>query len=476
MSPNSIPNRIQLTQAVCVLLLLVICTGIVYANPPQLMIVALIGVLPAVAGAWFGLRYAHVGTIGLVAVSLLVPFEIGTGTGSAINATMLLLSFQLAALFLHSILFDKPLRLIQERVVYVAFAFVPVALISLIAGQIQWFPISGAGIAPQIAGTLLFIFAAAAFLLVGHQLTIKHLEWMTFLFLALGFVYMTGRAFPALTRFTSALFVPAATGSVLWVWLGALAFSQALFNSQLRPIWRIGCLVLVVLMLSVALGSARSWSSGWLPLSASLGSILLFYIARLRPRILILIMPLIVGGMLMLIVNSLQTVDQVTTFSDESYSLLTRLDAYEIVLQLAHESPLFGLGAANYYWYTPLIPIRGYFVQFNSHSQIIDLIAQTGYVGLIVYLWFFVEMWLLAWRLLPRLPQGFSKAYVLATLGGVMGMLVSSILGDWVIPFVYNVGLSGFRAAIFGWLFMGGTLAIWRVSEEGKRRSGEVAK
>jgi hypothetical protein len=34
------------------------------------------------------------------------------------------------------------------------------------------------------------------------------------------------------------------------------------------------------------------------------------------------------------------------------------------------------------------------------------------------------------------------------------------MLGDWVLPFVYNVGFGGFRASVLGWLFMGGLVAL----------------
>jgi hypothetical protein len=34
------------------------------------------------------------------------------------------------------------------------------------------------------------------------------------------------------------------------------------------------------------------------------------------------------------------------------------------------------------------------------------------------------------------------------------------MLGDWIIPFVYNVGFDGFRASIFAWLFLGALLAM----------------
>jgi hypothetical protein len=33
-------------------------------------------------------------------------------------------------------------------------------------------------------------------------------------------------------------------------------------------------------------------------------------------------------------------------------------------------------------------------------------------------------------------------------------------LGDWVLPFVYNVGLAGFRSSMIGWIFLGGLVAL----------------
>jgi hypothetical protein len=31
---------------------------------------------------------------------------------------------------------------------------------------------------------------------------------------------------------------------------------------------------------------------------------------------------------------------------------------------------------------------------------------------------------------------------------------------DWVLPFVYNIGLTGFRASILPWIFMGGLIGV----------------
>ena len=32
-------------------------------------------------------------------------------------------------------------------------------------------------------------------------------------------------------------------------------------------------------------------------------------------------------------------------------------------------------------------------------------------------------------------------------------------LGDWLLPFIYNTGLAGYRTSILPWVFMGGLVA-----------------
>ena len=41
-------------------------------------------------------------------------------------------------------------------------------------------------------------------------------------------------------------------------------------------------------------------------------------------------------------------------------------------------------------------------------------------------------------------------------------MLLSGLLADWFLPFVYNIGLAGLRASILGWVFLGGLVALER--------------
>ena len=69
----------------------------------------------------------------------------------------------------------------------------------------------------------------------------------------------------------------------------------------------------------------------------------------------------------------------------------------------------------------------------------------------------------LGWRLRTAVPEGFARAYVYGVLGGLVGMLTASMLVDWVLPFVYNVGLAGFRTSMWAWLFLGGRVSIEQI-------------
>src|SRR5678815_543640 len=146
--------------------------------------------------------------------------------------------------------------------------------------------------------------------------------------------------------------------------------------------------------------------------------------------------------------------------STDEYSISTRFDAWSIMGQIIKISPVWGLGFANYYWYTPLFPIRGYAVSFNSHNNYLDIVAQTGFVGLVFFLLFLWQAGRLGWHLRDQVPQGFAQAYIYGALGGLAGMVVVGMFGDWVLPFFYNVGLSGFRSSMLGWLFLGGLVSL----------------
>jgi O-antigen ligase len=103
------------------------------------------------------------------------------------------------------------------------------------------------------------------------------------------------------------------------------------------------------------------------------------------------------------------------------YSYETRIDAWVIMWEIIKVNPLLGLGPANYYFYTPLYSIRGYYVNFNSHNQYVDIVAQIGLLGLFCLLWFFWEIGKIGWGLMKRAPEGFERAFAFGAMGGLVG-------------------------------------------------------
>ncbi|MEM8861305.1 MAG: O-antigen ligase family protein, partial [Chloroflexota bacterium] len=260
------------------------------------------------------------------------------------------------------------------------------------------------------------------------------------------------------SSFMNTYFARGAAGSMLFLWSGTMGLSQGLVNRKLHWSVRVICLVAPTLAFYTAFFTLRGWVSGYLPLMVAMG--IIFWLAFPKQGILFGAIAALAG------IFQLQYILQTYVFiGDNEYSLGTRLDAWAIVGEIASISPIFGLGPANYYNITPLFPIRGYAVQFNSHSQYVDLYAQVGIVGLLLFFWFIWRVGKLAWDLRGKVkPSSFEDAYLVGVIGGIVGTIVSGGLGDWVLPFVYNIGFNGFRSSVIAWLFMGGVVAIKRLS------------
>ena len=146
--------------------------------------------------------------------------------------------------------------------------------------------------------------------------------------------------------------------------------------------------------------SVPGWVSGWLP---ALAGMLVIIVLRSRWTFL-----LILAGALLFAPQAFQSL-----LSGDAYSYTTRVQAWQILVEIIRANPILGLGPANYYWYTPLFPISGYYgLQFNSHNQYVDMVAQAGLLGLLAYLWFLVSMGWFSWLAGRRAPEGFARLYL----------------------------------------------------------------
>jgi len=418
------------------------------------MAALVIGAVFGVFGIILLFKWPIIGLASLPVLSLVVPFSINTGSYTGINVSALMIILLTGIWLLGMIVKDRQVRLLQYRPMMVSLVFLVVVLVAFGFGQFNWFPTQSAPITAQIGGLMIFLLSICAFWVYAHLVkSIQELQWITWVFFGIGFLFVYLRVFGFLDPYVEKIFIPdAALGSVFFIWLISLAAGQLLFNQNLAPIWRVLLGIGIGLFFVENMGVARFWVSGWLPVVASLMVMLMIT----KPRL-----GLILGGIgliVLMVVPGL--LDNLMNEGDNTYSIVTRLEAWQILLEIIRVSPLLGVGMANYYWYTSMFQILGYRVRFNSHNNYIDIAAQTGIVGVLVYIWLFWEILRLGWRTLAVTPDGFARAYVIGAIGGLAGTLVAGMLGDWVIPFVYNVGLNGFRASVFAWLFLGGLVAI----------------
>jgi hypothetical protein len=436
-------------------LLVSILLALMGLSPSRLRII--LGSLIGLGVVLVFLKSPQLGIVILIISSIAVPFSLGTGTSTSISAPIMLLVL-LIGLWILEMWRKKAFRLHSSRVILPILAFSIVSILAFLVGQQKWlYSAQTAPLTTQIGALSIFLFSTGAFLLVAHQVgEIVWLKRMTWTLLVLAGIIVFAFLIPGAASFVFPGIVPrSATGSVLWIWIFAIAFSQAMFNRRLSIWSRIGIFIILLGAIYIRLIVRQTWTSGWLPPVAAIGVILWVGAPRLV---------MYAGGAvgLFALFNAQRIVDFVMV-GDNAYSLTTRLAAWQILFEIVKVNPILGLGPANYYFYTPLFPILGWWVPFNSHNNFVDILAQTGILGFICFIWIFWELGRLGMWLRDRVPEGFEQAYVYGVLGGIAGTLVAAMLGDWVVPFVYNVGLEGFRSAIIGWIFLGGLVVIEQI-------------
>jgi hypothetical protein len=460
-------NQPKLLRILIIFGVLLLSAGLAYLVSLDLAVLILVAV-PAAGAILVLLRWPQLGLVFLVAASLLVPFAIGTGTQTEINISVIMIVVLLGLWIFDMVSRQRRVWLVFSGPVTSILSLCVAAILAFIAGQLPWFNFVGkASLLAQFGGLSIFLLSAGAFLLTANQ--VQELYWlkcMTWSFLVIGGFFIFGRLFPIVGSLVGQSFrsiikiKTGATGSLFWVWIVALALSQAVFNPRLSIYPRILLLSLVMAVFYANFIQNRSWASGWLPPMVTFAALILIGVPRSRVWIALL------GGV-GIILFAKEILDFLLEY--EQYSQLTRGEAFRILLEIIKVNPVLGLGPSNYYFYTPLFKILGWHVQFNSHNQYLDLVAQTGLLGLVCFTWFAWEIGKVGWQLKDKVPQGFSKAYVIGALGGLAGTLAAGLLGDWVLPFVYNIGFKGFRASVLGWIFLGGLLAIKNIYDDQSR-------
>lgn len=396
------------------------------------------------------LRFPSLGLLALLFAAMYIPIEVGTGTGTGINFVVFLIPLLLGVWFADTVVRKRRISFQFSRPIWPLIALSVVSLLAFGIGQLPWFVFArGAPLKSQFAGLAIFLLSVGAFIMVSNLITeIRWLKRLTWLFLLLAPLYLLAIAIPSAGDILLQIIPRGGGGSLFYVWLVAITFSQLLINRELSRFWRILLFGLLIATFYVTFVVLFDWKSGWVPAMIVVGVIIFLRYPRL--------------GLLLAFVSLIFLRDiPAQIIATDEYSYTTRIIAWEILWEeIVRVNPLLGLGPANYYYYTPLFPILGYNVEFNSHNNYVDIVAQIGLLGLACVLWFAAELGLLGLGLMKKPMDSFSKAYVIGVMGGLVGTLAAGMLGDWVIPFVYNIGVRGLHTSVIGWIFMGGLIVI----------------
>lgn len=447
-------HRLLVWQTVIVLAVLVLSAGMAVVSSRTLT--AVIFAAPFLfVGVVLLLRRPTIGLVLLIAASLIFPLELI----HEIGLTALIVLGLTALWVFDMIAVKRKVTLLKSPAISPLLVFLVVTILAFLNGQIPWYPVNSAPLDGQIGAILILLVVVSAFLLVAHQIKeIVWLKWLVFLFLGLGTIFIAASLFPSL-RNVVMRFSPSGitSGSMFWAWMVALAFSQAVFNKKLSNPIRAGLGFIVLTSLYIALFPARAWISGWLPPLIAL--FVIVWIGLPRQAIYVTL-----AGGAVLLTQIKNLLDNLIYVGDNSYSEVTRLEAWCIIAQIVKVNPILGVGPANYSYYTPLFPIFGWYVQFNSHNNYVDIVAQTGILGLISIIWFIWAILKVAWRVRKMVPEGgFEQAYVYGVIGGIVATFAAGMLGDWFLPYVYNATIRSLRTSIMPWLFMGGLLALEQI-------------
>lgn len=411
------------------------------------VLMALAGAVAGTAGFLALLRYPNLGFLLLFLGGMFVPVK---GPGG-FNASILTLILMTVLWLMDMFVVRRKFEFVKSRPIRPAGYMLIVCVVAFAMGQIPWFIFANqAPIDAQIGGFAIYFFLVLAMIMTANVIReVKWLKIIVWAFIGLGFIYVLGRTLhlDVVDRiYAHGVYA----NSMFWLWLVALPLSQAIYNNHLTLRARAVLYGVVALTFFVALVQQSDWKSGWVPAGVTAAVLAGWKFRKVVP----FFIPFVAAVAIYLAQDLIST---------DQYSWGTRVDAWIVVLDIARVSPIIGLGFSNYYWYAKVFSIRGYSIKFNSHSQFVDIIAQTGILGLACFLWILFEVGRLAYRLMNQLPEGFAKAYAYGVFAGVFGSLMAAFLVDWLLPFAYNIGLDGVRASVLPWIFFGGLISLEQI-------------
>lgn len=224
-----------------------------------------------------------------------------------------------------------------------------------------------------------------------------------------------------------------------------LTYSQMILTLK-KTSWmmfiKMMCYGIVAFMIIVALFA--SWSRGaWLGFVASMGIILIALPAKRWQSIalffigLLLIVGVAYANILPTSISSrVQSITQEMFSSidvrgvyitSENYAVIERLAHWQAAINMAESNPILGVGMGNYdSAYDQYRTLNWEMSLSHAHNYYLNILAETGAVGLSVYLLLFAGLFTMAWKARIHPDQG-SRYIVIGLLGSWVYLTTHSL-------------------------------------------------
>jgi hypothetical protein len=423
--------------------------------PPLFVLVALVVPFAVLAVV----KHVELGIAAMLVAGVFVRFRVPTGTSSEIVISLVICAGCIALWIIRMLGMEKRLALRPSVVNVPLLAFMATVAISWVWGRAFRDPLvheAGHPLVSVAAGLVMVLLPASSLLVANNVLSVRWLQVLVWVLLGNGLVVLffdLGIAFGvAPIRVLRDLFTNGFTyinsQGLLSMWCLSFAVALALFNRRLS--WVLRALLLVYSGAWVYWGffTRMTWLSGWVPAFAAAAVI---GFLRSKWLFVILIVAVVVGA---------GGYYWRTGFQRESErSGVTRWTAYQVNWRVTSKHLLFGTGPAGYAsYYMSYFPTDA----MASHSNYVDVLAQTGIVGSLLLLWFFGAQGRGSYNLWRELRGrgDFAESLSAAVVAGTVACVLAMALGDWLLPFAYTQGIIGFDLAVFNWVFMGSLWAL----------------
>jgi putative inorganic carbon (HCO3(-)) transporter len=252
--------------------------------------------------------------------------------------------------------------------------------------------------------------------------------------------------FGAYMGLTLPLALGAAYGLAGSAWAGYRAFRRSLDRAMRAQAMAaaVGAWLAFAAAIILGAGLLVSWSRGaWLGFVGALVALALFAPRRRWQGAALVILG--AGGLWLGIVTGLapaSLVARVTDFaqdltgiedvrgraiSDENYAVIERLAHWQAALAMANESPWLGVGFGNYEIAYPRHALVNWPLALgHAHNYYLNLLAETGIIGLSAYVAAWIALAVLTLRALQR-RRGLARGIALGLLGAWAYLAVHSV-------------------------------------------------